>query len=91
MAGEVIDPAKVLREKIGEILARQRGREAAIMLYQVKLLCGPKERKALEALTPDWWRYVPARVRVNGSLWWLHKVERRRPFKASTRVFYRKL
>ena len=91
MAGEVVEPDEVLKEKIREILAKQRGREAAIMLYQVKLLCDPKEKKMLEALTPDWWRYVPARVRLDGSLWWLHKIERRKPYRAGTRVFYRKL
>ncbi|MCC6050549.1 MAG: hypothetical protein LM580_07570 [Thermofilum sp.] len=91
MAGEVVEPDEVLKEKIREILAKQRGREVAIMLYQVKLRCDPKEKKALEGLSSEWWRHVPARVRLDGSLWWLHKVERRRPFKASTRVFYRKL
>jgi hypothetical protein len=91
MAGEVATPGEVLRKKIGEILSAQRGREAAIMFYQIKLRCDPKERKVLEGLSAEWWRYVPARVRLDGHLWWLHRIERRKPFRASTRVFYRKL
>jgi len=91
MAGEVMLPREVLEKKIEEILAKQKGREAAIMLYQIKLRCDPREKKALEGLSSEWWRFVPARVRLNGSLWWLYRIERKRPFKASTRVFYRKL
>jgi hypothetical protein len=84
-------PEEVLRKKIGEILAKQRGREAAIMLYQIKLRCDAAEKRALEGLSSEWWRFVPSRVRLDGSLWWLFKIERRKPFRASMRVFYRKL
>jgi len=91
MDNEVILPREVLKKKIEEILAGQRGREAAIMFYQVKLRCDPKERRALEGLSTEWWRFVPARVKLDGSLWWLHRIERKKPFRAGTRVFYRKL
>jgi hypothetical protein len=91
MADEVMLPSEVLRKKIEEILANQKGREVAIMLYQIKLRCDSKEKKALEWLSLEWWRYVPVRVRLDGQLWWLHRIERKRPFKARTRVFYRKL
>jgi hypothetical protein len=91
MAGEVMLPGDVLKKKIEEILAKQKGHEVAIMLYQIKLRCDPREERALEALAADWWRYVPVRVKLDGQLWWLYKIERKKPFRASTRIFYRKL
>jgi len=91
MDDEIVLPREVLRKKIEEILAKQRGREVAIMLYQIRLRCSAAEKRALEGLSTEWWRFVPARVKLDGSLWWLHRIERKKPFRASTRVFYRKL